>query len=96
MWMSAVDSGSKYGERIYTPDWAVVYKQQNGEVRLYFIVETKFVEKLSDLPKEQQDKIRCGREHFKAVAKTTKAKVHFGWVNSYDDFTRNAMIKLND
>ena len=76
----------------YTPDWAVVYKQSDGDIKLYFIVETKFVEKISDLPPEQQYKIKCGRLHFQAIDAVSSEKVIFDWANSYKEFERKARI----
>lgn len=51
----------------YNPDWAVLV-EQDGEERLYFVVETKsglFSDDLRDLEKA---KIACGVEHFKTLA----------------------------
>lgn len=51
----------------YNPDWAVLV-EQDGEERLYFVVETKgslFADDLRDL---EAAKIACGAEHFKALA----------------------------
>jgi type III restriction enzyme len=74
----------------YTPDWAVVYKQDDGEVRLYFIVETKFQKEWKDLDDVEQLKIKCGTLHFAAIANTTTDKVRFAWANSYEDFEAKA------
>lgn len=51
----------------YNPDWAVLVEQE-GEERLYFVVETKGTMLFSDaLRPTEQAKIDCGREHFKAL-----------------------------
>lgn len=50
----------------YNPDWAVYVK--GVENKVYFIVETKGTEIFADLTPKEQDKIRCARKHFKAVA----------------------------
>ncbi|MBX3356286.1 MAG: DEAD/DEAH box helicase family protein [Phycisphaeraceae bacterium] len=51
----------------YNPDWAVLVEQE-GEERLYFVVETKGTALFSDaLRPMEQAKIQCGREHFKAL-----------------------------
>jgi type III restriction enzyme len=76
----------------YTPDWAVVYKQPDGEIRLYFIVETKFAKEWKDLDEVEQLKIRCGTLHFAAVSATTSDRVRFKWANSYEDFERKARV----
>jgi len=50
----------------YNPDWAVVV-EQDGEEKLYFVVESKgnlFADALRPLEKA---KIDCGKEHFKAL-----------------------------
>lgn len=70
----------------YSPDWAIVYKQANGEVKLYFIVETKFEKEWNGLTPVEQLKIKCGRLHFQAVAAISSEKVIFDWVNSYANF----------
>lgn len=50
----------------YNPDWAVVVEQE-GRNRLYFVVETKGTNALSDVPEDQAAKIKCGRKHFAAL-----------------------------
>ena len=49
----------------YNPDWAV-YLEKNGEQKLYFVLETKGTD-LYGLRPEEQLKIHCGVEHFKAL-----------------------------
>ncbi len=60
----------------YNPDWALVL-EKDGAQNLYFVVETKGNEYLSELEAEvgvkQADKIRCGRAHFAAEV---QAKTH--------------------
>jgi len=50
----------------YNPDWAV-YLEQNGDKKLYFVLETKGTTVLSDLRTPEQLKIWCGRAHFEAL-----------------------------
>lgn len=50
----------------YNPDWAVYVK--GIENKIYFIVETKGTDVFSELRPTEQDKIRCARKHFEAVA----------------------------
>jgi type III restriction enzyme len=53
----------------YNPDWAV-YLDKNGEEKLYFVLETKGVSGLiglHNLKTPEQQKIHCGKEHFKAL-----------------------------
>jgi len=68
----------------YSPDWAVVYKVSETEVRLFFVVETKFDKKEEALSNIELTKIKCGIEHFKAVS----PEVTFDWVEDYNDFKR--------
>lgn len=59
----------------YNPDWAVLMEMDGAE-RLYFVVETKNTSTgtvVEDLLKaSEQDKIKCGREHFKALGEDAK------------------------
>lgn len=49
------------------PDWAVLVEQE-GEERLYFVVETKGTKLFSDaLRPTERAKIDCAQEHFKAL-----------------------------
>ncbi len=50
----------------YHPDWAIVYKTDEGE-KLYLVHESKFVDKLENLRPTEQQKIACGQKHFKAI-----------------------------
>ncbi|HCY37611.1 MAG: restriction endonuclease subunit R [Candidatus Margulisiibacteriota bacterium] len=68
----------------YSPDWAIVYKKDNGNIKLYLIVETKFAKQIENLTSVEKLKIKCGKRHFEAVTK----EAQFDWVNSYDDFRR--------
>ncbi|MCL1882204.1 MAG: hypothetical protein FWF81_00405, partial [Defluviitaleaceae bacterium] len=72
-----------------------VYKSTDGNVRLYFIVETKFVDGIDDVRPEERYKIRCGTLHFKAINKSSADNVIFDWANSYDDFRMKAEGELN-
>lgn len=51
----------------YNPDWAVLM-QQDGEERLYFVVETKSGLFADDLRDKERAKIKCGEAHFEALA----------------------------
>ena len=77
----------------YSPDWAIIYKNssENNEnnVGIYFIVETKADKEEKDLTYVEKSKIKCGKLHFEAVSKEVK----FNWVNNYDDFKRKFEIK---
>jgi type III restriction enzyme len=51
----------------YNPDWAILVEEA-GAARLYFVVETKYGLFLDDLREKEEAKIKCGEEHFKAIA----------------------------
>ena len=50
----------------YNPDWAV-YLEQNGDKKLYFVLETKGTANLFNLRTPEQLKLKCGEAHFKAL-----------------------------
>ena len=51
----------------YNPDWALLL-EQDGEERLYFVVETKGGLFVDDVRTREQAKIDCGKAHFKSLA----------------------------
>jgi type III restriction enzyme len=51
----------------YNPDWAVLV-QQDGEERLYFVIESKSSLFTDDLRDKESAKIECGKAHFAALA----------------------------
>ena len=70
----------------YNPDWAVLV-EQDGNDRLYFVVETKgnlFSDALRPIEKA---KIDCGREHFKALGEDVGFKV----AKDFDTFIEQVM-----
>jgi type III restriction enzyme len=50
----------------YNPDWAVLV-DQDGEEKLFFVVETKSSGWWDDLRHQEGAKIKCGEKHFKAI-----------------------------
>ena len=62
----------------YNPDWAIVV-EDNGQNKLYFVVETKGSMELGVLRPTEQAKIQCGMKHFKALGNGTE----FVKVNSF-------------
>lgn len=72
----------------YTPDWAIVYENEDGKQELYFIVETKFQKNKEDLTSVEKLKIKCGMAHFEAISEGTKLLTKFSWANSYKNFKR--------
>jgi type III restriction enzyme len=55
----------------YNPDWAVLI-ENDGEERLYFVVETKGSLFTDDLRDSEAAKIRCGEAHFEAISEVGK------------------------
>ncbi|MET3560331.1 type III restriction enzyme [Bartonella japonica] len=50
----------------YTPDWAI-FLEQDGEQKLYFVLETKGANSEFDLRLKEMLKIKCGKAHFAAL-----------------------------
>jgi len=50
----------------YNPDWAV-YMDKDGTEKLYFVIETKGNTNINQLRPQELAKIKCGKEHFRAV-----------------------------
>jgi len=68
----------------YNPDWALLV-EQDGEERLYFVVETKgslFADDLRDL---EAAKIACAEEHFKELAVGTDNAARYVKATKIDD-----------
>ena len=65
----------------YNPDWAVLV-EEDGQQRLYFVVESKGSLFSGDLRRAEEAKIDCGREHFKALGTEVRFKV----ANNYGTF----------
>ena len=70
----------------YNPDWAVLF-ELDGQEKLYFVVESKGTIYEDMLRDAEQAKIKCGREHFKALDTDAKYIV----ANDYDTFVDQAM-----
>ena len=47
--------------------------EQNGDTKLYFVLETKGTTNLYDLRTPEQLKIKCGKAHFEAL----ENNIHF-------------------
>lgn len=67
------------------------YIEEEGKERLCFVVETKGSIKSEDLRDVEEGKIRCGREHFKAL----NTDVEFGDYDDSKKFLDDMNIKLN-
>lgn len=53
----------------YNPDWAVLV-ENDGEEKLYFVVETKSSQWWDDLRHKEGAKIKCGEKHFAVLSQT--------------------------
>lgn len=77
----------------YSPDWAIIYKNPDKDsdkkIGVYFIIESKIDKEWNDLTGEEQDKINCGKLHFKAISELVK----FDWIKNYQDFKKKFQIK---
>jgi type III restriction enzyme len=51
----------------YNPDWAIVKEVAGEPPRLYLVRETKGTDSFAKLEKSEQDKIACGKRHFRAL-----------------------------
>lgn len=72
-------------ERGYNPDWAVLVEQE-GQERLYFVVETKGAKLFADaLRPTEQAKIDCGKVHFKAL----ETGIEFKEANTFEAFSES-------
>ncbi len=65
----------------YNPDWALLV-EQDGEKKLYFVLETKENIQEEALRPTETAKIRCGRKHFASLG----SDVDFEATDSFDDF----------
>ncbi len=73
----------------YSPDWAIVYRKSDESLCMYFIAETKWDKDWDDLSEDEQIKIKCARQHFKAVDDAVEESVKYAWVNGYKDITKD-------
>jgi type III restriction enzyme len=62
----------------YNPDWAVLL-DKDGEQRFYFIFETKGTTRAEDLRAPEEQKIRCGKRHFAALANGVELRMARDW-----------------
>jgi type III restriction enzyme len=71
----------------YSPDWAVVI-EENGEEKVYFIVETKGSSSPEDLRFRENAKIKCGKKHFTALG----TDVDYSVASSYDNWRQGQLM----
>ena len=76
----------------YNPDWAVLVEEE-GQERLYFVVETKGTMLFADaLRPTEQAEIDCAREHFEALGTGTAFTV----ANTFETFAERYTTALAD
>ena len=73
----------------YNPDWAVMV-EQDGNERLYFVVETKSSLFTDDLRDKESAKIECGKAHFQALA-VGESPAQYVVARTVDDVLAKAM-----
>ena len=73
----------------YNPDWAVLV-EQDGDERLYFVVETKSSLFTDDLRDKESAKIECGKAHFQALA-VGESPAQYVVARTVDDVLAKAM-----
>jgi len=73
----------------YNPDWAVLV-EQDGDERLYFVVETKSSLFTDDLRDKESAKIECGKAHFQALA-IEQSPAQYVVARSIDDVLAKTM-----
>jgi type III restriction enzyme len=73
----------------YNPDWAVLV-EQDGNERLYFVVETKSSLFTDDLRDKENAKIECGKAHFQALA-VGESPAQYVVARSIDDVLAKAI-----
>jgi type III restriction enzyme len=73
----------------YNPDWAVLV-EQDGNERLYFVVETKSSLFTDDLRDKESAKIECGKAHFQALA-VGESPAQYVVARTVDDVLTQAM-----
>ena len=67
----------------YNPDWAVLV-EQDGNEKLYFVVETKGTMYTNDLRSPESGKIACGKAHFEAL-RTSQSSAEFVVAEKFND-----------
>lgn len=73
----------------YNPDWAILV-EQDGEERLYFVVETKSSLFKNDLRSSEGAKIKCGQAHFAALAVGEESPAKYVVERSAEEFLAGA------
>lgn len=75
----------------YNPDWAVLI-EDDGQEKLYFVVETKGSNWWDDLRHKEGAKIKCGEKHF-AVLAEGENPAKYVKATSVDDVMKNLSLE---
>ena len=62
----------------YNPDWAV-YLEEDGDKKMYFIIETKGTSNLLNLSTPERLKFNCGKAHFAALDSGVQTRLAKDW-----------------
>ena len=68
----------------YSPDWAIVFKEDNGVKHCYFVAETKGSLSSLNLRPVEQGKIICAKKHFAALGHDIK----YDAITNFDQLIR--------
>lgn len=68
----------------YNPDWVVLLNEELEE-KLYFVIETKGTNYMSELRLDEQNKIKCARRHFEALETGIEYKAPIKNLGSFFD-----------
>ena len=68
----------------YNPDWAVLVTTEDGD-KLYFVVETKASTSPENLRPTEHAKIKCGKQHFQALAEAHEPPAHYTVATNLDE-----------
>lgn len=71
----------------YNPDWAVLI-ENDGESKLYFVLETKARKEFDSIRPTEEAKIKCGLKHFEALG----TEVVFKKADNFNKFLNNCDI----
>ncbi len=66
----------------YNPDWAIL-EERNDQKTIYAIVETKGTTDSQQLRTKEQEKIACGKAHFKALSQDLKTDIKYVVADNY-------------
>ena len=75
----------------YNPDWAVLI-EDDGQEKIYFVVETKGSNWWDDLRHKEGAKIKCGEKHFAVLAESENPAKYIK-ATSVDDMMKNLSLE---